>query len=100
MTKHLAYVAKEIISEMFRWGVINEGSKYFSLDLRTMSDEEAIETICDMDANGIITSNVMEDFSRSYYVSPELIITFVTENWKLKIVDESVEVKWKQPDIA
>lgn len=83
---HLANTARDIISDMFRWGIIREGSKYFSLDLRDMSDQDAIETMCAMDADGLISSDIHADTMRVYYVSDELISMFVTENWRLNNV--------------
>lgn len=81
-SRYLALMALDIISEMFQYGVIHEENKYFSLDLRTMTDQDAIETICNMDADGLITSNLTEDHRR-FYVQAELIAEFVAENWRL-----------------
>lgn len=80
---HLAQTAKEIISDMFRWGVIGEGSKYFALDMRTISDSEAVATICALEAEGLISSDVNANPTSVYYVSDGLIADFIAENWRL-----------------
>lgn len=80
---HLVKIAKEIISDMFRWGMIGEGSKYFALDMRTISDSEAVATICAMEAEGMISSDIHANPTSVYYVSDALIADFIDENWRL-----------------
>lgn len=80
---YLALTAKEILSDMFRWGVIDEGSKYSVLDMRTISNSEAIATVCAMEAEGLISSDVDANPTNVYYVSDGLIADFIAENWRL-----------------
>lgn len=74
----LANTGRAIISEMFRYGVIDENSSYMALDLRSMSDGDVFSTIGKMIQQGLITHNTEEN-PRAYYVHEDLIFSFIDQ---------------------
>lgn len=72
----LAQTAKDIISDMFRWGYIKDDMSYIDLDLRTISDDDAINVIRDMKQNHLIDGDYAHPAFAHYYVPTELLKEF------------------------
>lgn len=74
----LVQIGREIISDMFRYGYIDEKSKYFDFNVRGATAKEILQTIKEMIEYEYISDDTSDNLS-IYYVSPELISEYKQE---------------------